>query len=81
MSGVCRLCGASAELQESHIVPAFVFRWRKETAPTPFMRTSREPNRRVQDGLKLHWLCRNCEQTLSAYEKQFADTIIARQSG
>jgi hypothetical protein len=76
MIGICRLCEVSAELQESHIIPAFVFRWRKETAPTPFMRTSHEPNRRVQDGLKLHWLCRNCEQALSAYEKQFADTIF-----
>jgi hypothetical protein len=76
VNGICRLCLLLAELQESHIIPAFVFRWRKDTAPTPFMRTSREPNRRVQDGLKRHWLCRDCEQVLGAWEKQFASMIF-----
>jgi hypothetical protein len=76
VNGFCRLCQLPAELQESHIIPAFVFRWRKDTSPTPFMRTSREPNRRVQDGLKRHWLCRDCEQALGTYEKQFASTIF-----
>jgi hypothetical protein len=27
----CRLCGATKELQESQILPGFVFRWMKET--------------------------------------------------
>jgi hypothetical protein len=76
MKGTCRLCDADAELQESHIIPAFVFRWRKDTSPTPFMRTSNQPERREQDGVKLYWLCRACEQTLSNWERQFASTIF-----
>lgn len=76
MKGICRLCDADAELQESHIIPAFVFRWRKDTSPTPFMRASNQPERREQDGIKLHWLCRDCEQTLSNWERQFASKIF-----
>jgi len=76
MEGTCRLCQRPAELQESHIIPSFVFKWLKDASPTPFMRTSREPNRREQDGIKLHWLCRDCEQVLSACERQFASTIF-----
>jgi hypothetical protein len=76
MNGICRLCQLPAELQESHIIPAFVFRWLKDTAPTPFMRTSREPNRRVQDGLKRYWLCRDCEQVFGAWETQYASKIF-----
>src|ERR1700690_3695395 len=76
MQGICRLCQHSAELQESHVIPAFVFRWRKDTAPTPFMRTSEEPNRRVQDGLTRYWLCRDCEQRLAVWERQFAGSIF-----
>jgi hypothetical protein len=76
MEANCRLCGSPAALQESHIIPAFVFRWRKDTSPTPFMRSSAEPERRVQDGLKQYWLCRNCEQVLGNWERQFASTIF-----
>jgi hypothetical protein len=76
MQGICRLCHSEAELQESHIIPAFVFRWLKETSPTPFMRTSRTPDRREQDGIKRYWFCRDCEQVLSGLETQFASNIF-----
>lgn len=76
MRGICRLCNDEADLQESHVIPAFVFRWRKDTAPTPHMRASDEPNRRVQDGLKFFWLCRNCEQKFSGWEREFSRTIF-----
>ena len=68
MKGICRLCYCDAELQESHVIPAFVFRWLRETGPTPHMRISDEPNRRVQDGLKYPWLCRDCEQMLGGWQ-------------
>jgi hypothetical protein len=76
MEAACRLCELIAELQESHVIPAFVFRWRKESSPTPFMRSSSEPERRVQDGIKLNWLCQRCEQTLGNWERQFASTVF-----
>ena len=58
----CRLCGATKELQESHILPGFVFRWKKETSATGYLRFGQQPNLRVQDGVKLHLLCRDCER-------------------
>jgi hypothetical protein len=76
MKTICRLCQREADLLESHVVPAFVFKWLKDTSPTPFMRTSREPNRRVQDGLTQPWLCSDCEQALGTHEAQFASKIF-----
>jgi hypothetical protein len=76
MMGICRLCNCEADLQESHVIPSFVFKWRKETSPTPHMRVSNEPNRRVQDGLKFFWLCRDCEQRLSNWEREFSRKVF-----
>ena len=64
------------ELQESHITPAFIFRWLRKTSPTGFVRMSNEPNRRKQDGLKLYLLCKDCEQLFSGYETKFANEIF-----
>jgi hypothetical protein len=67
----CRLCGAVKELQESHILPGFVFRWMKETSATGYLRSRQQPNLRVQDGLKLHFLCADCERRFNQWETQF----------
>lgn len=72
----CRLCAKAAVLHESHVVPAFVFRWMKETSATGFLRFGSEPNRRVQDGVKRYWLCCDCEQLLSGWEAKFASEIF-----
>jgi hypothetical protein len=76
MPEVCRLCGRDKPLQDSHIVPAFVYKWLKETSATGFLRFGREPNRRVQDGHKRRWLCLDCEQRLSSWETQFASRFF-----
>lgn len=75
-SEACRLCAHPAALQESHIVPAFVFRWMKDTSATGFLRFGKEPNQRVQDGEKRPWLCANCEQLLSGWETRFAAEVF-----
>jgi hypothetical protein len=72
----CRLCGETKELQESHIVPKFVFRWMKETSSTGYIRHSQQPNLRVQDGLKFYLLCGDCERRLNQWETQFANHIF-----
>lgn len=72
----CRLCGETRELQESHILPAFVFRWLKETSATGHLRFSQQPNLRAQDGLKLPFLCADCERRLNQWETQFANHIF-----
>jgi hypothetical protein len=74
--GECRLCGAPSMLRVSHIVPAFAFKWLKETSGTGFIRHSREPNKRVQDGFKLSWLCAGCEERFNEFETPFATKLF-----
>src|SRR5262249_429160 len=75
--GDCRLCLRKAELVESHIVPAFVFRWIKRTSATGFLRFSETPNHRLQDGMKRRWMCRGCEGNLARLEKRFAEQLFS----
>ena len=75
-TGQCRLCQEVAELQLSHVLPAFVFRWLRESAGGGHLRASDAPNRRVQDGLKHHWLCSTCEGVLSVSEGHFANRLF-----
>src|SRR5712675_772123 len=72
----CRLCGESRHLQESHVIPAFVYRWLKETSATGYLRFGQTPNKRVQDGCKERWLCADCEQRLGVWEAQFATKVF-----
>lgn len=74
--GFCKLCNEQRELHSSHIVPAFVFRWLKRTAPTPHLRSAMTPNRRVQDGETREWLCSACERLFSGWEKSFAERLF-----
>jgi hypothetical protein len=72
-STICALCLSAAPLMESHIIPAFVFRWLRDTSATGHMRSAATPNKRVQDGLKVSLLCEDCERRLSVWEKRFAE--------
>jgi hypothetical protein len=68
----CGLCKKGEPLRVSHVLPAFVFKWAKETSATGYLRFAGNPNRRVQDGLKFPWLCGECEGLLSREETAFA---------
>jgi hypothetical protein len=72
----CALCQENPTGQKSHIIPAFIFRWLKKTSATGFMRGTKEPNRRVQDGPKYPLLCGQCEDRLSVFEDEFASEIF-----
>jgi len=74
--GQCRLCQADADLQLSHILPAFVFRWLRESAGGNPIRNTSTPNLRVQDGLKRYWLCSYCEGLFGASETTFANELF-----
>jgi hypothetical protein len=76
MESICKLCGKSGDLMVSHIVPKFIFKYLKETSPTKKLRMSTEINKRIQDGFKKYWFCRNCEVMLSYYEKYFSENIF-----
>ena len=74
--GTCRLCKREAELQLSHIVPAFVYRWLRESSGNGFLRTTATPNLRVQDGPQEHWLCADCEARFGRDEASFATQLF-----
>jgi len=72
---ICALCDKRRELQLSHIVPKFVFTWHKKNTSN-HLRSSEEPNKRVQDGLKEYLLCCECEQKFSSWEDKFAREVF-----
>ena len=73
---ICPLCKTNPSSENSHIIPAFVFRWLKKTSATGHMRNVVNINRRVQDGLKYALLCGQCEDRFSIYEGVFAKTVF-----
>lgn len=75
MDRVCELCQQPADLQLSHIIPRFVWKWLKDSSPGA-LRASPNPNRRIQDGPKLALLCAACEQRFSAWERPFAEQVF-----
>jgi len=74
--GNCAFCGDETLLRESHVLPAFVFRWLRGRSGTGHIRQTENPNRRVQDGLKLPWLCDACEGLFSRFETAFATKVF-----
>jgi hypothetical protein len=74
--GICALCLKEERLVASHLIPAFVFRWLKETGATGFLRGGTNVNLRMQDGKKHDLLCIQCEGVLNNYETNFANMIF-----
>lgn len=72
----CALCREVAELRESHVLPAFVYRWLKDTSITGYLRAGENPRKRVQDGLKRPLLCARCEGRFNRWETAFATEIF-----
>lgn len=73
--GRCALCCQTKELQLSHIVPHFVGRKLINTSPGN-IRSTKEPNRTLQDISKEYMLCADCEELFSAKETWFANHIF-----
>lgn len=72
----CKLCGLNKELKDSHLTPKFIYKWLIKTSETGFLRTTENPNRKQQDGLKLKFLCAECEEKLSKLETFFSRKIF-----
>ncbi|WP_221892346.1 hypothetical protein [Teredinibacter haidensis] len=72
----CRLCEEEKDLELSHIIPKFVFRHLKKTSPTGNIRSTENPNKSTQDGLKIPFLCGDCEDLFSVWETKFANEIF-----
>lgn len=73
---ICRLCGGSGLLRESHILPGFVTAWIKRTSATGKLRNAEEPNLRRQDSFKHKLLCDDCEQRFSDWEKVVSERLF-----
>ncbi|MCY3729467.1 MAG: hypothetical protein OXF97_10800 [Nitrospira sp.] len=78
VTGECKLCGCFGELEAGHIIPAFVFRYIRETGLIQGggLRFAEQPNKVVQDGDKRHWFCRACEGKFSKDEQKFYEKIF-----
>lgn len=75
-TSICGLCGQADVLRNSHILPAFVFRWLRETSATGHIRSIGNINLRIQDGEKKSWLCSNCEVILGRDERDFSSKLF-----
>lgn len=73
---VCRLCKDSDQLELSHILPRFIFKYAKLSALTGHLRTTENPNKVSQDGKKVHFLCKKCESIFSVWESYFSKEIF-----
>ncbi len=73
---ICRLCEKKSTLRISHIIPKFIYDWQKKTSATGKIRNTPKINKPVQDGLKLPWLCDQCENKISGFETYFAQNIF-----
>ena len=76
MTELCKLCNKKYKLEQSHIIPQFLYKWLKETSATGYLRFGRNINKRAQDGFKENLLCRNCEDLLSKWETDFANKLF-----
>nr|WP_315406617.1 hypothetical protein [uncultured Pseudomonas sp.] len=77
--GQCALCDEEdVVLRESHSIPKFVCQWLKDTAKTPYMRSSLDVNVRHQDGPKEYLLCGPCELKLAVLEKELAENFFRK---
>lgn len=63
-------------LEESHIVPKFVYRWLRKSSASWYLRFTANPNKRVQDGTKYYLLCSECEDRLEKWETRFSKSVF-----
>ncbi|WP_016914067.1 hypothetical protein [Vreelandella stevensii] len=78
MKELCKYCNEREAIENSHIIPSFVYKWLKDTSPTGYLRATNEPNKREQDGSKSPLLCKECEGDFSSHEKLFKKEIFSK---
>jgi hypothetical protein len=71
----CSLCEKESTLEVSHIIPKFITKWLLKTG-VGYLRGNRNPNLRLQDGIKKHFLCGNCEDLFEKAETYYANNIF-----
>lgn len=74
----CIYCEENNAIEKSHIIPKFFYDWLKETAITPYFRDISNPNKRLQDGLKVPLLCEGCENDFSKFENNYKKHLFKK---
>ena len=73
---ICRLCqNENVTLKNSHIVSKMFYNVIKDKSITGIMRANTNPNKGVQDGIKIPFLCEKCEELFSKYETYFSKKV------
>jgi len=81
-SNTCRLCLASSELQESHIIPRAIIKLiRDEGLDKRFYKLHNKLTKTIQDGPKEYLLCSDCEQKIGRYERYFIEAVHFSKHG
>jgi len=75
MAQKCNLCKLDKPLENSHIIPKFIFKWLKKSG-TGFFRSGENFNVRVQDRISLPFLCATCEDLFGDLETYFSNKIF-----
>ena len=71
----CILCEKNPPIRESHVIPKFIFNKLKECNPLGVLIDAKHEHL-MQDGWKGAYLCRECEEQFSRYEKWFCERIF-----
>ena len=71
----CKLCNDKTLLQESHVIPKFVYKWMKKTGTGRF-RQLKIIDKPLQDGIKDYLLCNTCEKEFGKREKWFKERVF-----
>lgn len=71
----CALCGEIKDLQQSHIIPALVYRRVRSHKNSKF-RSIDNFGKEMQDGEKHTMLCHECEELFSIHETWFAKNVL-----
>jgi hypothetical protein len=84
VQGVCKLCGETAELRKSHILPEFLYAPLYDPAHNSFHVLTGEENDRDYQMRKGAWerlLCRTCEEKFSRTESYAANVLTRSKLG
>ena len=78
MKSECKLCGRTARLCRSHIIPEFIYAPLYDDKHRFTVLSAHAPDRYAQQGLTERLLCDCCETQFSGYERYAADVMTGR---
>jgi hypothetical protein len=75
--GICKFCGATAELRQSHIIPEFIYRPLYDSKHRAITFPADSPSGYLQKGFRAPLLCDSCEQFFNDnFEKSFKQIFV-----